>query len=265
MSKEQEQRQLWKWYITLPYDIIINKEIKAMDFYTYFVLRKEINTLNHSWTILLTTTKLKEITGYNDNITLKKRLAKLKEKEFIEYDFENFPSGNKEFIIKVIPFTKNDVERLGWGKQKQFEILDMELITKAVALFDSVIMQAKVIRLLYYFKRHYNNTFDSMGIHGYAVKSYKEITEDCCIQRSELNEINKLLYENYLCEKIRGELVDNKYPKNRYIPNFIINTKTGERLYDNKHFTVRLNKENKEKEKKKKTQIRRKKIKSEST
>ncbi len=273
MSKEQEQKRsdLWKWIITLPYDIISNDrekdellkdKIKTMDFYTYFVLRKEINKPNHSWVISLTTEKLKEITGYNDNETLKKKLKLLKDNKFIDYDFENFPLGNKEFIIKVIPFTKNDVKRLGWGKQKQFEILDMELITKAVSLFDSIIMKAKAIRLLYYLKKHYNNTFDSMGIKGYAAKAYSEISKDCCMQKQELNEISKVLHENYICEKIKGELVNNKYPKNRYIVNFIINNKTGERLYS-RHYTIRLNKENKDKVIKQKNPIRRKKDKKE--
>jgi len=284
-QKKTEQKKtnlktnLWKWTITLPYDIISNEynehlknknnnqeeikdRVKTMDFYTYFVLRKEINKSNHSWVISLTTEKLKEITGYKDNETLKTRLQFLKKNKFIEYDFINFPAGNKKFEIKIIPFSKNEVERLGWGKQKQFEMLDMELITKAVNLFDTIIMQAKVIRLLYYLKKHYNNTFDSMGIKGYAVKAYSEISKDCCIQMQELNEISTILHENYICEKIKGELVNNKYPKNRYIVNSIIDNKTGERLYS-RHYTVRLNKENKDKVIKQKNPIRRKKDKKE--
>ena len=230
-EQSQEQNQLWKKFVSIPHQLIVDKSISTIEFYLYFLLKKHMN--HSTWKTKTSQHMLKKNLNIADNRTLIGKLRKLKESKYIDYNFDKFPNKAEFIEIKII------------NLKSQYESLDLELYEQINKVIN-IDLLPQAIRLIYYYIKNYNPDFDSMGIKGLACPSYTEINKECKIKLNDITVINNIFHENMICEVIEGEWYLSEYfnkpmkGRNRYIPNIIINTKNHERRY-HKHITVRKN------------------------
>jgi monomeric isocitrate dehydrogenase len=176
---------------------------------------------------------LKKTINAQDNRTLMRKLNKLKKEKYIDFDFTNFPNKAEFITIKILDL------------KNQYESIDCEMYNDIKKIIDPCLFPQS-IRLIYYYIKNYNPNFESMGITGLACPSYKEIFDDCKIQRNDITEINKIFHDNMICEVIEGEWYDSEIygrpikGRNRYVPNFLTDAENHQRKYT-KHLHIRGN------------------------